>query len=517
VSGAPPATPGGEISGMEEVRRAGRASIGVSAISIASYALTIVRVTLVAFLFGVGRSLDAFYLALGVPLFLQGLFFGTFQSVFVPAYQRALASDQASARSLGRRSLAAAFGVLLLLAVLTALFPGPIIQVVGGGLPPAVRAEAAGFLRLLSLLLLLEGVGQAMKGLLQAQKRYVLPAVASLAAIVASILWLLARSSRGPEAFVEATLVGGAVILLILSAATLPDLLGRGGSAPRIEWGSYGLVFVAFALTGLNPVVDQAFAAYLPAGDISIYGYATRLYDVIWQIVFAGAGTVLLPLLSSQLARDKTEDASKTLSGTFQASFLIFAPLAVGIAFAGRPFISLVFERGAFGREASNGVWAVWAALSPALLFAAWGTILNRLLYAAGRRSAIFWASLANLAANAGADWLLMRRWGIVGIGAATTVRAIATWIVLAAFVPPDLRRLLPLRRERRGYARALLALIPLAAGAWLVGRAELSAPVYVAALCALALLQYGLFRLAVPAWVARLESLARRNRAAPL
>ena len=83
---------------MEEVRRAGRASIGVSAISIASYALTIVRVTLVAFLFGVGRSLDAFYLALGVPLFLQGLFFGTFQSVFVPAYQRALASDPASAR-----------------------------------------------------------------------------------------------------------------------------------------------------------------------------------------------------------------------------------------------------------------------------------------------------------------------------------------------------------------------------------------------------------------------------------
>jgi putative peptidoglycan lipid II flippase len=315
---------------------------------------------------------------------------------------------------------------------------------------------------------------------------------------------------------VEATLVGGAVILLILSAATLPDLLGRGGTAPAIEWGSYGLVFVTFALTGLNPVVDQAFAAYLPAGDISIYGYATRLYDVIWQIVFAGAGTVLLPLLSSQLARDKTEDASKTLSGTFQASFLIFAPLAVGIAFAGRPFISLVFERGAFGRDASNGVWAVWAALSPALLFAAWGTILNRLLYAAGRRSAIFWASLANLAANAGADWLLMRRWGIVGIGAATTVRAIATWIVLAAFVPPDLRRLLPLRRERRGYTRALLALLPLAAGAWFVGRAELSAPVYVAALCALALLQYGIFRLAVPAWVARLESLARRNRTVP-
>ena len=163
-----------------------------------------------------------------------------------------------------------------------------------------------------------------------------------------------------------------------------------------------------------------------------------------------------------------------------------------------------------------TGVWAVWAALSPAFLFAAWGTILNRLLYAAGRRSAIFWAALVNLAANAVADYLLMRRWGIVGIGAATTVRAIATWLVLAAFVPPDLRRLLPLRRERRGYARAVLALVPLAVLAWLVGRSTLSAPVYVAALSGLALLQYGIFRLAVPAWVSRLESLARRNRTLP-
>lgn len=516
--GGRPNAEGDTTSGMEEVRRAGRTSVGVSGISIASYGLTVVRVTLVAFLFGVGRPLDAFYLALAIPLFLQGLFFGAFQSVFVPAYQRALAGDPASARSFGRRSLAAAFGVLLLLASAVALFPGPIVRVVGAGLPVGVREEAARFLRLLAPLLLLEGGGQAMNALLQAQKRYVLPAVATLAAIVASILWLLVRANRGTQAFVEATLVGGAVILLVMAAATLPDLLRRGAaSSPDIEWRSYGLVLVTFALTGLNPIVDQAFAAYLPAGDISIYSYATRLYDVIWQIVFAGAGVVLLPLLSSQLARERTDDASKTLSGTFQASFLIFAPLAVGIAFAGRPFVSLAFERGAFTREASIGVWSVWAAVSPALLFAAWGTILNRFLYAAGRRSAIFWAALANLAVNAAADYFLMRLWGIVGIGLATTVRAIATWFVLAAFVPTDLRSLLPIRRERLEYARAVLALVPLALGASLVGRARLSAPLYVASLCALAFLQYGLFRLAVPAWVARLESLGRRNRPAPL
>ncbi|MEO8432627.1 MAG: lipid II flippase MurJ [Acidobacteriota bacterium] len=512
-------TPVGGVSGMEEVRRAGRTSVGVSAISIASYALTVARVTLVAFLFGVGRELDAFYLALAVPLFLQGLFYGTFQSVFVPAYQRALAADSDSARSLGRRSLAAAFGVLLLLALGTALFPGAIVRAVGGGLPPDVREHAARFLRLLSPLLLLEGGGQAMKALLQARKRYVLPPVAALAAIGASVGWLFLRRSRGVDAFVESTLVGGAVILAVMAAATLPDLLrGRGRSkSPAIEWRSYGIVLVTFALTGLNPLVDQAFAAYLPSGDISIYSYATRLYDVIWQIVFAGAGVVLLPLLSSQLAREKTDDAGKTLSGTFQASFLIFAPLAVGIAFAGRPFVTLAFERGAFTREASIGVWGVWAALSPALLFAAWGTIVNRLLYAAGRIRAILWAALVNVAMNAAADYVLMRRWGIVGIGAATTVRAIATWLVLAAFVPSDLRTLLPIQKERRDYARAILALVPLAAGAWFAGHVPLAPAVYVAALVLLGALQYGLFRIAVPSWVARLESLARRNRPAPL
>ena len=76
----------------------------------------------------------------------------------------------------------------------------------------AGHAAAIVAIVLLSLLLVLEGGGQAMKALLQAQKRYVLPAVASLAAIVASILWLLARSSRGPVAFVEATLVGDSII-----------------------------------------------------------------------------------------------------------------------------------------------------------------------------------------------------------------------------------------------------------------------------------------------------------------
>ncbi|MEP6995899.1 MAG: hypothetical protein ABI968_15360, partial [Acidobacteriota bacterium] len=74
--GGRPNAEGDTTSGMEEVRRAGRTSVGVSGISIASYGLTVVRVTLVAFLFGVGRPLDAFYLALAIPLFLQGLFFG---------------------------------------------------------------------------------------------------------------------------------------------------------------------------------------------------------------------------------------------------------------------------------------------------------------------------------------------------------------------------------------------------------------------------------------------------------
>ena len=500
--------------GREEVRRAGRTSGAISVLSVLSYGLNVVRAMLVARFFGLSSAVDAFYLALAVPLFVEGLFLGAFQSVFIPAYLRVEARDEAAARDLARRSVFAGLGLLSLLGLLIVAAAGPVLALVGGGFDPSTRAEATSFLRYLALLLVLEGGSQCFGALLQARRRYLLPVAASLASLVASLAWLLWRVSSGPFVLVEASLAGGFLSLTLMGLTVAPSLARRTGvdrpTRERIGWKNYGVVLLAFALTGINPIVDQALATHLTTGDVAAYGYATRLYEVVWQLVFAGAGLVLLPLFAGQIARERSEDVRKTLRATFQASFLFFAPITLAVAIAGRPFVSTLLERGAFDRTAAVRVWSIWSALSPALLLAAWGTVLNRFLYALGATRAVLVASAVNVGINAAADYALMRVLGVVGIGLATSVRAAATVLVLWALVPTAQRRLLPLRGEGCEYGRALLALLPLLGGSVWLSRSDLPPALYGAGLAGLAAIQLAAFRVSNPDWVGRLIALAR-------
>ena len=102
-----------------------------------------------------------------------------------------------------------------------------------------------------------------------------------------------------------------------------------------------------------NLIIDRAFASQLPEGSIAALNYAKAFTTVPQTVVGAALATALFPVLAEKVARGAWRDAFRT---TFTWTMIVLAFCAIPVAaivFWRHDLIRLVFQRGAFGRDAT--------------------------------------------------------------------------------------------------------------------------------------------------------------------
>jgi len=90
------------------------------------------------------------------------------------------------------------------------------------------------------------------------------------------------------------------------------------------------------------------------AGAISYLYYADRLYQLPLGIIGIAIGVVLLPELSRHLKGGRETEARAALDKSLLLAMLLSVPAAAGLMALGEPIIRVLFERGAFGPEATH-------------------------------------------------------------------------------------------------------------------------------------------------------------------
>ncbi len=95
-------------------------------------------------------------------------------------------------------------------------------------------------------------------------------------------------------------------------------------------------------------------SSLLPQGSVSYLYYSDRVMELTLGVFSVALATVLLPLLSKQVASGELEAMKRTLSFSLKLTFFVTFPATTGLIALSVPIVNVLFERGAFNYSSTE-------------------------------------------------------------------------------------------------------------------------------------------------------------------
>ncbi|GLQ89442.1 lipid II flippase MurJ [Dyella flagellata] len=377
---------------------------------------------------GSGARTDAFLIAMFLPEAVRmALAGGLVGAAALPIYQQHAAAKRV-AWLRGQNTHLLLLG--LLLASLICLLATPLSSMIGPGLPPAARAQAAESLRVLAWCL----PGIVLQALWsvphQATARFVVAGMGSLLYNVLPVLVLLMGGRHVQEKPLCLAFVAGS---LLMALALLPGL-GRDGWRPwqlRIERADsvelYRRLLPLLASSGASQglmLVERIAASLLGAGVITVVNLARKLVNLP-LVALMGLNQVLLSLLGRH---DQNQRRLGLLRRGLAVSTLLTLPAAVTLIGAAPTLVAWLLPHN-LAVGPLPGLLAWFAGVT---VFGSWNAMLARYGYAQGDTRTPMHCELSGSALNALALLLLPHWLGLPGIALSALLGVLLTgWLLL--------------------------------------------------------------------------------------
>ncbi|MCH8550498.1 MAG: murein biosynthesis integral membrane protein MurJ [Natronospirillum sp.] len=337
-----------------------KSSLIVSAGTMVSRVLGLVRDVVMANLLGATHSADAFYVAFKIPNFFRRLFAeGAFAQAFVPVLSEYKENGGlAAVQDLANRVLAILGASLFTLCVL-AWFAAPgIAWVFASGFHqyPDKLALTADLIRwtfpYLGFISLVAFAG----GILNTYGRYAVPALTPVLlnlSLIGAALWLTPWAETPAHALAFGVLIAGVSQLLF----QVP-FLWRLSLLPRPVWDTQhpgvrkilllmAPAMLAVSVSQINLLLDTVLASWLEGGSVAWLYYSDRLTELPLGVIGIAIGTVVLPSLSALSAKDDRQAFRDGLAWAVRTVLLLGVPAAVALWVLATPILSTLFFHGA--------------------------------------------------------------------------------------------------------------------------------------------------------------------------
>jgi putative peptidoglycan lipid II flippase len=190
-------------------------------------------------------------------------------------------------------------------------------------------------------------------------------------------------------------------------------------------------MILGLSASRINILVSTLLASMLMEGAMSYLNYAYRLMHFPLGVFGVALGTVALPKVSEQVASKREDLLVHTFHEAVCLSSFLVIPSAIYLAGFGTDLVRLIYERGAFGIEAT-------AQTSRALLFYSFGLVgfagvrvTAPVFYAMGDAKRPMIYSLISVGLNIVLNFALIPVWGFAGLAAATSVAGLVNYLQL--------------------------------------------------------------------------------------
>lgn len=468
-------------------------SAGIVSIAVMfSRVLGLVRETIFARYFGAGFLYDAFIVGFRIPnllrdLFAEGALSAAFVKVFTDYQIKNSEKEAWRLASLIFNGLAVVLSVICIAGIFLSPFFVKVITYNYLGdpnhyYPPEKAALATTLMQIMFPFILLVALAALAMGVLNTKGRFGIPASASTAFNIVSIIaglgfafWLsggvwersvdkiVVPSDAAQWAIIGmsiGTLLGGAAQLLI----QVPSLFAVGFRfSMRLSFADEGvrrvmrLMGPAIIGTGaiqIKVLVDTIVASGIDGGA-SWLSYSFRLMQFPIGVFGVAIGTAAIPALSRLASEENIIKFRSTLSDAIKLVFLLAIPSACGLIVLGKPIIGLIYERGEFTAfDTDMTAWAL-TAYSVGLASYAAVKVLSPAFYALDDAKTPMYISLASIIVHVPTSFGMMQLlstvgvsadrpngFGHVGVALATSVVASVNFFALSVFMRKRIKRL---------------------------------------------------------------------------
>ena len=426
---------------------------------------------------------DAFFVAFRIPNMLREIIGeGAMSSAVIPVHAEVSKErSEAEARAFLSR-VAGTFALILTVLTVAGILAAPwLVKLLAGQFQsePGKFELTVVLSRWLFPYILLVSLSALCQAILNAHRRFALPAAAPIllnVALILSALFVSPHLAEPTYGLAAGVLVGG----LLQIAIQIPQLLRlRAVGRPQLGWSDPAVRSVlllmaprlfAYGINTVNTVVSTRFAAGLGNASVSHLYYANRLKELVLGGFAVSIATAILPLLSRQALEADREPFKENLAFALRLIAFVTVPASVGLIVLRIPIVRVLFEGGRFGTADTAATAAALSTLAAGLFFFAGVRVLVPAFYALKSTTLPVLAALA----DAAAFLLLCAAWtrplGLPGIGLAASAAAAINVAILLICLR---RREGPLRGRAMAasLARIVAASAAMGAALWIGGR----------------------------------------------
>lgn len=334
-------------------------SLALSAFTVVSRILGLVRDRFQAVFFGTGPIASAWEIAYMLPNMLRNLLAeGVLSQSFIPVYSDELKRSKEEA-ALAAGTLLVFLFVLLSFIVLAGIFIFPFVLPIINNHQPN-----SGFLvelaQLLFVFILFASLTAILMGISQTHNRFFVPALSPVllnAVFIAGYFFLMQKSwsdLQNAKSLAFIVIIGGSLQLALQLAWVYWNGIG-----PKFAFNfNHPIIKKIFLLMApavlgasmfqLNQLSDVMIASWfipMKTGAIPALRFSHRLIQLPTGIIGVAIATVILPALTKSI-RNADNKQSEELKDAIQFSLFLTVPAGIGLFFLGKDIINLIYFGG---------------------------------------------------------------------------------------------------------------------------------------------------------------------------
>jgi len=415
------------------------AIIGCSFLASALLGLLRNRFLASRFFGGQEALLDVYFAAFVIPdTVFQLLVVGALSASFIPFFQESLQKSKEDANNLTQSTLSFISLGLALFSVIIFIFAYPLSNLITH-FPADKLVVMSNLIRIMSVSQMIFAFSSVFTGVLQAEQKFLLPAVAPILYNLGTILGVFFFSSRFGIYSAAIGVVFGALLHCLIQ---VPAVL-RSGIKPKIIFTNFhpNLINMLKLMPGrtLSLSLDQIqrwvsvnLTSLLLPGSLSMYTFARQLYILPVTLFGVSLSQATFPSLSKDaLLPDKTV-FKDTLTKSILQIFFFSLPAAVLILVLRIPLVRIAFGAKSFPWEATLNTGLALALLSFSIPALAVIHTLTRALHALKDTKTPLLSGFISVCFYTFFAYLFVKRFdmGIVGVSLALSLSNLLDFLI---------------------------------------------------------------------------------------
>lgn len=418
------------------------AAFVIGASYLASALLGLVRNHLLAarFFGGLEADLDVYFAAFVIPdTIFQLLVVGAISAAFIPIFQETVRVSREKAYELTNVALTSLSLILFFFTVILFIFARPVADLLAH-YPPDKLSLMANLIRIMSIAQLLFTFSAFVTGILQAQRRFLIPALAPLLYNFGTILGIFFLSSSLGIYAAAAGVVFGALLHFLVQLPLARHL----GYLPRFHFvpdhpGVRTMLrlmpprTLALSLNQIERWVAVNLTSLLAAGSLSIFNFARQLYFLPIALFGVSLSQASFPSLADDAAKKDLVEFKFTLRKTVLQIFFFALPASVLILVLRIPLVRLAYGARAFPWEATLLTAKTLAILTVSIAPQAVAHALTRAFHALKNTRTPLYVSTFSIIVFILISYFSTRTfgWGLLGIATAITLGSLLDLFLL--------------------------------------------------------------------------------------